>query len=90
MIEVFILDNIDYVLRRLKTEGYDNEIWTIHDIRRRVGLRYQYLYSLERRGIINPIERTRNRRLIWTPIEVCEMLKKIEKYLRKRIGYYYE
>lgn len=88
MIEVIILDNIDYVLRRLETEGYDNEIWTIRDVRRRTGLKYQYLYHLERRGFINPIERTRSQRLIWTPIEVYEMLKKIKGYLGKRIKYY--
>ncbi len=88
MIEVVVLDNIDYVLRRLETEGYDNEIWTVGDIRRRTGLGYQYLYILERRGIINPIERTRSRRLIWMPIEVYEILKKIKERLSKRIRYY--
>jgi len=89
MIEVIVIENIDYVLRRLETEGYDEEIWTTREIKRRTGLSGGYLYSLERRGIINPIERTRSKRLIWMPIEVYEMLKKIKDYLSRRVKDYY-
>ena len=85
MIEIFALENISYVLNRLRTEGYDNPTWSTKNVKRRTGLTYQFLYRLECRGIINPIERASNRRLIWTPRETYEMLIKIKSYLEKKI-----
>ncbi|MFA5089793.1 MAG: hypothetical protein WC510_02010 [Candidatus Omnitrophota bacterium] len=88
MNEVFIINNIGYVLHQLETEGYWEEIWTMQNVRQRTGLRYQLIYCLERRGIIGKIERARNGRLIWMPSEIYEMLKKIKSYLSKRIKYH--
>ena len=85
MIEAFVLENINYVLRRLETEGYDNPTWSTKNVKRRTGLTYQFLYRLERRGIIDRIERAPNRKLIWTPRNIYSMFIKIESYLEKRI-----
>ena len=88
MIEVFVIENINYVLRRLETDGYNEEIWTIRDIRRRTGIKYGYIYSMECLGIIEPVSRTNKGRLIWEPREVYEMLKRIRARLSKRIKHY--
>jgi len=88
MIEVIVIDNITYTLRRIENPGYYEAIWTTREIRQRTGMRYQYLRSLERRGVIAPIARSSAGRLIWEPIQAYEMLKKIKDYLSRRVGYY--
>ncbi len=87
MIETFALTHIEDTLIQFET-GFDYDLWTTKQIRKYTGLKYQFLHSLWKRGVISYPERKIGGNLVWTPIEVYEMLMQVKNYIRKKIGHY--
>lgn len=90
MIECFVLMFIEDALKRLQAEGYSYETWTTKELGKYVGIKYQFIYQLEKRGVIPCMPRNSRGRLVWTPKEVYDLLLRIRKYLGRKIGRYNE
>ena len=84
MIMPFVITVINDVLSRLEHEGYDFEQWNMRRIRKYAGLSYQYIYNLERKGIIDFISRDSKGHLFWTHVQAYKMLMDIKWYLLKK------